>query len=53
MKGDDLKQSIKMEFKDSYFDFVWSWGVIHHSANTNKIINEIVEEISNHEKFSF
>jgi len=31
----------KMEFKDQSFDFVWSWGVIHHSSNTEKIIKEI------------
>lgn len=30
-----------MSFSDSSFDFVWSWGVIHHSANTPKIISEI------------
>jgi ubiquinone/menaquinone biosynthesis C-methylase UbiE len=30
-----------MEFKDNSFDFVWSWGVIHHSSNTEKIVNEI------------
>ncbi len=23
------------------FDFVWSWGVIHHSARTGKIVREI------------
>ncbi|MFH1645757.1 MAG: methyltransferase domain-containing protein, partial [Candidatus Omnitrophota bacterium] len=23
------------------FDFVWSWGVIHHSSNTRKILEEI------------
>lgn len=31
----------KMEFSDNSFDFVWSWGVIHHSANTQKILEEI------------
>ena len=31
----------KMEFKDNTFDFVWSWGVIHHSSNTPKILEEI------------
>jgi SAM-dependent methyltransferase len=31
----------QMDFPDSSFDFVWSWGVIHHSANTRKILEEI------------
>ncbi|MBT40017.1 MAG: hypothetical protein CL938_15895 [Deltaproteobacteria bacterium] len=30
-----------LEFPDDSFDFVWSWGVIHHSADTSKIISEI------------
>ena len=28
-------------FPNESFDFVWSWGVIHHSANTQGIIGEI------------
>src|SRR3989344_3865277 len=24
----------KLEFPDSSFDFIWSWGVIHHSSST-------------------
>lgn len=31
----------KMEFPDGEFDFVWSWGVIHHSANTGRIVQQI------------
>ncbi|HET8648294.1 MAG TPA: class I SAM-dependent methyltransferase, partial [Vicinamibacteria bacterium] len=30
-----------MEFPDESFDFVWSWGVIHHSAMTGRIVREI------------
>lgn len=30
-----------MEFGDNAFDFIWSWGVIHHSANTRKVLEEI------------
>jgi SAM-dependent methyltransferase len=26
---------------DASFDFVWSWGVIHHSADTNAVIAEL------------
>ncbi|MEY2564256.1 MAG: hypothetical protein QOH88_2449 [Verrucomicrobiota bacterium] len=35
MNAEDLK------FEDASFDFVWSWGVIHHSANTRQILKEI------------
>jgi ubiquinone/menaquinone biosynthesis C-methylase UbiE len=31
----------KLKFPDSAFDFVWSWGVIHHSANTREVLKEI------------
>ena len=31
----------KMSFPDSSFDYVWSWGVIHHSRNTQAIVDEI------------
>ena len=30
-----------IKYSDNFFDFVWSWGVIHHSARTVKIIKEI------------
>lgn len=29
-----------MEFANGSFDFIWSWGVIHHSANTRRILEE-------------
>ena len=43
----DLRGSImhmdaeQMGFADNSFDFIWSWGVIHHAANTRKILEEI------------
>jgi 2-polyprenyl-3-methyl-5-hydroxy-6-metoxy-1,4-benzoquinol methylase len=39
----DLKvmDAERMEFGDAQFDFVWSWGVIHHSADTGRIIDEV------------
>lgn len=30
-----------LDFPDASFDFVWSWGVIHHSANTRQILREV------------
>jgi 2-polyprenyl-3-methyl-5-hydroxy-6-metoxy-1,4-benzoquinol methylase len=30
-----------LDFADETFDFVWSWGVIHHSARTGRIVREI------------
>jgi ubiquinone/menaquinone biosynthesis C-methylase UbiE len=31
----------KLAFPDASFDTVWSWGVIHHSSNTQQIIREM------------
>ena len=31
----------RMDFPDASFDFVWSWGVIHHSANTERAVREV------------
>ncbi|TSA45657.1 class I SAM-dependent methyltransferase [bacterium] len=42
IKGEIKKMDAeRLEFPDASFDFVWSWGVIHHSSNTEKILNEI------------
>jgi ubiquinone/menaquinone biosynthesis C-methylase UbiE len=29
------------DFADSSFDFIWSWGVIHHSADTRQVLREM------------
>ena len=31
----------KMDFADASFDFIWTWGVIHHSSNTRQILSEM------------
>jgi SAM-dependent methyltransferase len=31
----------RLPFEDDQFDVVWSWGVIHHSARTGRIVREI------------
>jgi 2-polyprenyl-3-methyl-5-hydroxy-6-metoxy-1,4-benzoquinol methylase len=31
----------RMDFPDREFDFVWSWGVIHHSADTERIVRNV------------
>ena len=31
----------EMSFADRSFDFVWSWGVIHHSSDTRRTLKEI------------
>lgn len=31
----------KLSFPDESFDFIWTWGVIHHSANTGRILAEM------------
>lgn len=30
-----------LDFPDEYFDWVYSWGVLHHSPDTPKTINEV------------
>lgn len=30
-----------MNFSDDSFDYIWSWGVIHHSADTAQILGEM------------
>jgi SAM-dependent methyltransferase len=31
----------KLDFPDESFDFIWTWGVIHHSADTGRILSEM------------
>ena len=37
MQGD----AEQLPFDDKSFDFVWSWGVIHHSSCTTRIVRQI------------
>ncbi len=31
----------QMAFADASFDFIWTWGVIHHSADTGRVLREM------------
>ena len=31
----------KLPFENEYFDYIYSWGVLHHSPNTQTAINEL------------
>ena len=31
----------QMAFGDERFDFIWTWGVIHHSADTGRVLSEM------------
>ena len=36
----------KLPFGNGAFDFVWSWGVIHHSSRTARIVREIARVLN-------
>lgn len=42
LKADVIEADCEqLPFDDNTFDFIWSWGVIHHSPNTKKCADEI------------
>lgn len=42
LKGNVLQMDAeKMIFPDRSFDYIWSWGVIHHSSNTKNALSEM------------
>ncbi len=43
----------QMKFPDSQFDFVWSWGVIHHSAHTDRIVSQVARVLKPGAEFRF
>lgn len=43
----------RMDFADAEFDFVWSWGVIHHSAHTDQIVREVSRVLKPGAEFRF
>ncbi len=42
-----------LPFADASFDFVWSWGVIHHSAATERVVAEIARVLKPGGRLSF
>lgn len=50
----DIRQmdAEELTFDDGSFDFVWSWGVVHHSANTTAILHQISRVLKPGGKFT-
>ena len=42
-----------LPFNESSFDYVWSWGVIHHSTSTDRVIAEVARVLRAGGRFSF
>lgn len=42
-----------LPFDDASFDYVWSWGVIHHSENTSRAIAEVARVLRPGGRFGF
>lgn len=43
----------EMNFHDGEFDFVWSWGVIHHSAHPERILQHVYRVLKPGGEFRF
>jgi 2-polyprenyl-3-methyl-5-hydroxy-6-metoxy-1,4-benzoquinol methylase len=43
----------EMEFHEGEFDFVWSWGVIHHSAHPERILQQVCHVLKPGGEFRF
>lgn len=54
MKGFGVEAEVRcadaesLPYDNKAFDFVWSWGVIHHSARTARIVREIARVLKPH-----
>jgi SAM-dependent methyltransferase len=42
-----------LPFADASFDFAWSWGVIHHSADTARVVAEVARVLRPGGRFAF
>jgi ubiquinone/menaquinone biosynthesis C-methylase UbiE len=42
-----------LPFPDASFDFVWSWGVIHHSEDTGRVVAEVARVLRPGGRFAF
>jgi SAM-dependent methyltransferase len=53
--GADVREADaeQLPFADASFDFVWSWGVIHHSHDTDRVIAEVARVLRPRGRFSF
>jgi 2-polyprenyl-3-methyl-5-hydroxy-6-metoxy-1,4-benzoquinol methylase len=43
----------EMDFDENEFDFAWSWGVIHHSSSTDRIVSRVARVLKPGGEFRF
>ncbi len=43
----------QLDFPENEFDFVWSWGVIHHSSDTELIVRRVAKALKPNGEFRF
>lgn len=54
LKGNILQADAeRLPFKNNFFDFIWSWGVIHHSSSPMVALSEMCRVLKSGNRIAF